>query len=76
MRRRALSATTWAIGNTIYGDTSVKTVWLGAGLLTTTATDGFVEISGSAGTPTGTPTAHSGYTPIEIDTSNNKISLL
>lgn len=39
----------------------------------TNATDGFPYIPTCAGTPTGTPTAHSGRAPLVIDSTNNKL---
>ena len=39
----------------------------------TTATDGFLYITGCAGTPTGTPTAKTGRVPLVVDTTNNKL---
>lgn len=39
--------------------------------LATTATDGFLYIPTSAGTPTGTPTSQTGHVPIEYDTTND-----
>lgn len=38
--------------------------------LATTATDGFIYVPTSAGTPSGTPTAYTGTNAIEIDTTN------
>ena len=48
-------------------------VILGSAALATDATDGFLHIPSSAGTPTGTPTAATGRVPIEYDTTNNRI---
>lgn len=48
-------------------------VTVGLGLLATNATDGFLYIPTCAGTPTGTPTARSGYLPLVIDTTNHKL---
>ena len=48
-------------------------VLLGGGTLSTSATDGFVEISSSAGVPTGVPTSHSGFVPLDIDTTDNRL---
>lgn len=45
----------------------------GIGLLATNATDGFLYVPTCAGTPTGAPTAISGYAPIVINTTNNKL---
>lgn len=48
-------------------------VTAGAGTLATTATNGFLYVPTCAGTPTGTPTAKSGYAPIVVNTTNNKL---
>ncbi len=40
---------------------------------TTTSTDGFAHLSSVNGTPTGTPTGISGYAPITVDSTNNKL---
>lgn len=45
----------------------------GAGSLATTATDGFLYVPTCAGTPTGTPTAISGFAPVVIDTTNHRL---
>ena len=39
----------------------------------TTATDGFLFLTTSAGAPTGTPTAYTGRAPIHIDATNNAL---
>ena len=52
-----------ASGNFVVGNASVAT----------TATDGFLYVTGCAGTPTGTPTGKSGRVPIVVDTTNNKL---
>jgi hypothetical protein len=44
---------------------------LTAGAVATTATNGFPYIPTCPGTPTGTPTAHTGMSPIVWDSSNN-----
>jgi len=41
--------------------------------LATNATDGFLYIPTSAGTPTGTPTTYTGRVAMEYDTTNNKL---
>ena len=46
---------------------------IGAGTLATTATNGFLYVPTCAGTPTGTPTAKTGYAPIVVNTTNNKL---
>lgn len=48
-------------------------VSVGTGSLSTTATDGFPYIPTCAGTPTGTPTAISGFAPMVVDSTNNKL---
>jgi hypothetical protein len=45
---------------------------IGAGSLATNATNGFLYVPTCAGTPTGTPTAKTGYAPIVVDTTNNR----
>lgn len=45
----------------------------GAGSLATNATNGFLYIPVCAGTPTGTPTTISGFAPIVVDTTANKL---
>ena len=46
---------------------------IGGGTLATTATNGFLYVPTCAGVPTGTPTAKSGYAPIVVNTTNNKL---
>jgi len=46
---------------------------IGAGSVATSATDGFLYVPTCAGTPTGTPTAKTGYAPIVVNTTNNKL---
>ena len=46
---------------------------LGGGALATNASDGFLYVPTCAGTPTGTPTAKSGFAPIVVNTTNNKL---
>lgn len=46
---------------------------LGGGTLATSATDGFLYVPTCAGTPTGTPTTKTGFAPIVINTTNNKL---
>ena len=50
-----------------------RNVTVGGGTLATTATDGFLYVPTCAGTPTGTPTAKTGYAPIVVNTTNNKL---
>lgn len=45
----------------------------GAGALATTSTDGFGYFPTCAGIPTGVPTAKTGYAPVVIDSTNNKL---
>jgi hypothetical protein len=45
---------------------------VGTAALATTATNGFFYIPGSAGTPTGVPTAKTGLVPMHYDTTNNE----
>lgn len=53
--------------------TSAGNLQLGTASLATTATDGFPYIPTCAGTPTGTPTAITGYAPMVVDSTNNKL---
>ena len=46
---------------------------IGGGTLATNATNGFLYVPTCAGTPTGTPTAKTGYAPIVVNTTNNKL---
>ena len=46
---------------------------IGGGALATNATNGFLYVPTCAGTPTGTPTAKTGYAPIVVNTTNNKL---
>jgi hypothetical protein len=48
-------------------------VTIGSNVVATSATDGFLYVPTCAGVPTGTPTAKSGYAPIVVDTTNNKL---
>jgi hypothetical protein len=48
-------------------------VHAGRGTVATNATEGFLYIPTCAGTPTGAPTARSGYAPMVIDTTNHKL---
>jgi hypothetical protein len=48
-------------------------ITVGAGSVATSATNGFLYVPTCAGTPTGTPTAKSGYAPIMVNTTNNKL---
>jgi len=51
--------------------TQAGSLVLGNAAVATNATDGFLYITTSAGTPAGTPTTFTGRAPIEIDTTNN-----
>lgn len=53
-------------------DTSQNVV-LGVGSLATNATNGFVYIPKSAGAPTGTPTAKTGFVAMQYDATNHKL---
>jgi hypothetical protein len=46
---------------------------IGVASLATTAVDGFLYVPTCAGVPTGTPTAKTGYAPIVVNTTNNKL---
>lgn len=48
-------------------------VHAGNGALATNATTGFLYVPTCAGTPTGAPTSISGYAPIIVNTTNNKL---
>lgn len=54
-----------------YVDTSGN-VQVGNAAVATTATNGFLYIPTSAGTPTGTPTSKTGLVPMVYDTTNHK----
>jgi hypothetical protein len=53
--------------------TAAGNVSVGAGAVATSATDGFLYVPTCAGTPTGTPTTVTGFAPIVVDTTNNKL---
>lgn len=46
-------------------------VVMGNAALSTSATDGFLNLNACAGTPTGVPTAYTGRIPIIVDSTNN-----
>lgn len=48
-------------------------VVIGKPSLATTATDGFTYIPTTSGTPTGVPTTYTGFAPMQVDTSANKL---
>jgi hypothetical protein len=45
----------------------------GVASLATTAANGFLYISACAGIPTGTPTSKTGFAPMVVDSTNNKL---
>lgn len=45
----------------------------GAGAVSTSGTDGFLYVPTCAGAPIGTPTAKTGFAPIIVDSTNNKL---
>lgn len=53
--------------------TNAGNIQLGGGSVATNATNGFPYIPTCAGTPTGTPTAISGFAPMVVDSTNNKL---
>jgi hypothetical protein len=66
------------IGNTVSGDIqktngAVGGTLFGGAALATNATQGFIYIHNMAGTPTGVPTAYTGFSPMIYDTTNDKI---
>lgn len=52
-----------------------KSLIIGDGAVATNAIDGFLYISSCAGTPTGTPSAFSGRTPMVYDSTNDQLYL-
>lgn len=48
-------------------------VVIASAALATNATNGFLYITTSAGTPSGTPTSYTGRSPIHFDSTNNKL---
>ena len=60
-------------GTVIMSITVENNVRLCASAVTTTATDGFPYIPTCPGVPTGTPTSISGFSPLVIDSTNNKM---
>lgn len=52
---------------------SNRNVILGSGAVATTAANGFLQIVGMAGTPTGTPSPATGRYPVTYDNVNNKM---
>ena len=53
--------------------TAAGSTVLGTGALTTTATDGFLYITTTAGVPTGVPSAATGRAALQIDSTNSDI---
>lgn len=64
-------------GNLSIGGSIVITpqgnVRVGTASLATNATNGFIYIPTCAGTPTGTPSAQTGFAPMVVDSTNNKL---
>lgn len=52
-----------ALGSVVVGNSTSA--------ISTTATDGFLYVSSSAGAPTGTPTVQTGSVPVHVDATNN-----
>jgi len=48
-------------------------VTVGVASIATTATDGFLYIPACAGIPTGVPTTKTGFSPMVVDSTNNKL---
>ena len=74
------SSASTANGLTVYNGTTSflqidrnGNVYLGLGILATSATNGFAYMPTCAGAPTGTPTAKSGFVPFVYDTTDNKL---
>ena len=61
------------VGNEVGRVDFYKNWTLGGGTLATSATDGFLYVPTCAGTPTGTPTTKTGFAPIVVNTTNNKL---
>lgn len=55
--------------------TSTGNVVVGTAALLTTATDGFLYITGMPGIPTGTPTTHTGRYPLTFDNASKKLNI-
>ena len=64
---------TWQTGVTVSPGTTSPAVMLGTSAPATTATEGFPYMPSVSGTPTGVPTAKTGYSPFLYDTANNKL---
>ncbi len=72
----------WGFGGTTNGTTNhllslkfdtLGNASIGLGAISTSATDGFGYMPTSAGVPTGTPTAKSGFAPFQYDTTNSRL---
>jgi hypothetical protein len=50
--------------------TSAGNIIVGSGALATSATDGFLYVTGAPGVPNGTPTSFTGRSPLVVDTTN------
>ncbi len=46
---------------------------IGTGTIASAATDGFVYLPATNGTPTGTPTTYAGHSPMVVDSTNNRL---
>lgn len=68
-----ITALTIKGGTTNNTNVGYPSIVLGTAALDTTATDGFLYIATSAGTPTGVPTSFTGRVPIVFDTTGVKI---
>jgi hypothetical protein len=64
---------TWQTGLAVKNGSAKARVLLGVGAPGTTETEGYPYLPVVAGTPTGTPTAETGYAPTVIDSTNNKL---
>ena len=58
-------------GTTHFQLDTLGNAFFGSAALATNATDGFLRVSTSAGTPTGAPTAMTGSAALHVDTTNN-----
>jgi hypothetical protein len=52
---------------------ATRNATIGGGLIATNATDGFIYIPTCAGTPTGAPTAKTGFSSVVVDATNGKL---
>jgi hypothetical protein len=69
-----ITGTTSHVGNTtVTGTLKASGNISGSGTPTTTMTAGFVHIPKAAGTPSGTPTAITGFAPLYFDSTNNRL---